>query len=127
MPPNFGRVYRVGVRSNPTNPLSTLLFVVSRDSNEFLTISPDSLKKNLAKYLNQFRLTSDAIDILDSQIVNYKFTYNVVLDGNADKTTTIATINNKIANYLQTKNFQIDQFIVISDIQYYFFPIIFKN
>jgi hypothetical protein len=116
MPPNFGRVYRVGVRSNPTNPLSTLLFVVSRDSNEFLTISPDSLKKNLAKYLNQFRLTSDAIDILDSQIVNYKFTYNVVLDGNADKTTTIATINNKISNYLQTKNFQIDQFIVISDI-----------
>jgi hypothetical protein len=116
MPPNFGRVYRVGVRSNPTNPLSTLLFIVSRDSNEFLTISPDSLKKNLAKYLNQFRLTSDAIDILDSQIVNYKFTYNVVLDGNADKTTTIAAINNKIANYLQTKNFQIDQFIVISDI-----------
>lgn len=116
MPPNFGRVYRLGVRSNPVNPLATQLFVVSRDASGFLTISPDSLKRNIAKFLNQFRLTSDAIDILDSQIVNYQFNYTVVMENSIDKTLGISNLNTKISNYLATKNFQIDQPIVISDI-----------
>ena len=116
MPPNFGRVFRVGVRSSPTNPLATQLFIVSRDTDGYLTISPDTLKKNLAKFLNQFRLTSDAIDILDSQIVNYQLEYTVTIDQGVDKTTLLATLNENISNYLATKNFQIDQPIVISDI-----------
>jgi len=116
MPPNFGRVYRVGIRSSPVNPLATQLFIVSRDQDGYLITSPDSLKKNLAKFLNQFRLTSDAIDILDAQIVNYQFYYAVTLDQGVNKTTTLASINNNIRNYLATKNFQIDQPIVISDI-----------
>lgn len=116
MPPNFGRVYRVGTAPNPTNPLSTILYIISRDIDGYLTISPDTLKINLAKYLNEFRLTSDAYDILDAPIVNYKFTYSVALSDNVDKTTTLQTINKKIAEYLDTKNFQIDQPIVVSDI-----------
>ena len=116
MPPNFGRIFRVGTRSNPTNPLASLLYIVSRDVNGHLEMSPDTLKLNLAKYLNEFRLTSDAYDILDASIINYKFTYNVVLDSNVDKTTTLGFINKKIADYLSIKNFQIDQQIVVSDI-----------
>jgi hypothetical protein len=116
MPSNFGRVYRVGVRSSPVNPLATQLFIVSRDVDGYLVTSPDTLKRNLAKYLNQFRLTSDAIDILDSQVVNYQFYYTAVLDQRVDKTVIIASLNSKISNYLAIKNFQIDQPIVISDI-----------
>ena len=116
MPSNLGRVYRTATRSNPTKPLSSLLYIVSRDSSGYLVISPDTLKKNLAKYLNEFRLTSDAIDILDAAIVNLTFKYTVVLDTSVDKTTTITTLNNKIGEYLKTGNFQIDQPIVVSDL-----------
>jgi len=116
MPPNFGRVYRAGVRPSPTNPLATQLFIVSRDADGYLTISPDTLKKNLSKFLNQYRLTTDAIDILDAQIVNYQFYYTVVLDQRTDKTLVLANLNDKISNYLSIKNFQIDQPIVISDL-----------
>jgi len=116
MPPNFGRVYRVGTRSNPTNPLSSLLYIVSRNSDGNLVISPDSLKSNLSKYLNEFRLTSDAYDIIDAQIVNFKFEYSVVIDNSVNKATTISTINKRIENYLNIKNFQIDQPIVVSDL-----------
>lgn len=116
MPPNFGRVYRVGTRSNPTNPLSSLLYIVSRNSEGHLVISPDALKTNLSKYLNEFRLTSDAYDIIDAQIINFKFEYSVVIDNNVNKATTISTINRRIENYLNIKNFQIDQPIVVSDL-----------
>jgi hypothetical protein len=116
MPPSFGRVYRVGTQSNPTNPLSTLLYIISRDGDGKLVVSPDSLKTNLAKYLNEFRLTSDAYDILDSQIINFKLTYSVVIDNNVNKATTLSSINKKIENYLNIKNFQIDQPIIVSDL-----------
>jgi len=116
MPPNFGRVFRVGTRSNPTNPLASLLYIVSRDKDGYLTISPDSLKRNLSKYLNEFRLTSDAYDIIDASVINYAFVYSVVLSDSVDSTTTIQTINDKIASYLSVSNFQIDQPVVVSDI-----------
>jgi len=116
MPPNFGRVFRVGTRSNPTNPLASILYVVSRDQDAHLTISPDSLKKNIAKYLNEFRLTADAYDIVDAPIINYGFLYTVALSDGVDASTTLQKINNNISSYLSVINFQIDQPIVISDI-----------
>jgi len=51
MPSNFGRVFRVAVSDNPRNPRAAELHVISRNSNNKLTISTDTLKQNLAKYL----------------------------------------------------------------------------
>src|SRR3990167_7798146 len=70
MPSNFGRVFRAGVRSNPRNPLAAQLFIVSRDADGNLVVSPDALKKNLRVFLNQFRMISAAIDILDARVIN---------------------------------------------------------
>jgi hypothetical protein len=116
MPSNFGRVYRVGFRPNPVNPLSTLMYVVSRNSNGQLVLSSDTLKINLSKYLNEFRLISDGIDIVDSPIVNLKVSYTVVLNSTAVKNTTLQTINQTLKDYFNVKNFQIDQPILTSDI-----------
>ena len=116
MPSNFGRVYRVGFRPNPVNPLSTLAYVVSRNSNGQLILSSDTLKLNISRYLNEFRLISDAIDIVDSPIVNIKLNYSVVLYPTAVKNTTLQAINQNLKEFLDIKNFQIDQPIIISDI-----------
>ena len=70
IPSNFGRVYRAAVRSNPNNPLSTQLFIVSRTPESKLITSADTLKENLKKYLAPYRLVNDAIDILDAYIIN---------------------------------------------------------
>jgi len=117
MPSRFGRVYRVGVRSNPDNPLATLLYIISRDSSGRLTISPDSLKDNLALFLNENRLISDAIDILDSPIVHIGINYSIVVNNIANKKATILTINSKLKKYFKVANFQIDQPIMTGDIQ----------
>jgi len=117
MPSNFGRVFRAGVRSNPDNPLSTRLYIVSRTKSGLLTTSPDSLKDNLSIFLNQNRLISDAIDILDSPVVNIGVKYSVVINNIANKNTVLQTINSKIKNYFGTANFQIDQPIFLTEIQ----------
>lgn len=116
MPSNFGRVFRAGVRSNPNNPLATQLFVISRDANNNLILSPDALKKNLRTYLNQFRLISDAIDILDTRIINMKVSFNIVVDPMSNKSAVVQSVISSLKQYFDIKNFQIDQPIMLSDV-----------
>ena len=116
MPSNFGRVYRVGIRSNPDNPLASNVYIISRNLAGELITSPDNLKLNLRTYLNQFRLVSDAIEILDAEVVNLGVEYNVVVDSYSNKTTVLQNINAALKKFLSISNFQIDQPIIISDL-----------
>ena len=116
MPSNFGRVFRVGIRSNIQNPLSTQLYIISRNKSGQLTVSPDSLKENLVTYINQHRLITDAVDILDAQVINIGLTYSVSVSTTANKRIVLQNINNNLKNYLDIKNFQIDQPLIVTDL-----------
>lgn len=116
MPSMFGRVYRVGLADNPINPLSLLMYVICRDSEGNLTEAPDQLKENISTYLNEFRLISDAIDVLDAGVINYGIEYEVYLEKTANKSSSLNAINNRIASALQTRYFQIDQPMIIDDV-----------
>ena len=118
MPSTFGRVFRASVAENPVNPQATTLYIISRDRDNKLQTAPDSLKKNLSKYLNEFRLISDAYDILDAQIINFGVKYEVVTAKNANKQQVALNINNRLAELLQLKYFQIDQPVIIDDIAF---------
>ncbi len=116
IPSNFGRVFRCAVRNNPTNPLSTQLYIVSRDASNNLITSPDTLKTNLKKYLNPYRMISDAIDILDARIVDLQFSFDVVCDPNLNRTIVIQNVITQLITYFDIGNFHIDQPIVLSDV-----------
>lgn len=117
LPSNFGRVFRASIRSNPNNPNAARLFIISRNANQQLAISPDSLKKNLALYLNQFRLISDALDILDAQVINLKLEFTIVADPAYNKNLVLQNVLARLKQYFGIKNFEIDQPIVIDDIK----------
>tara|TARA_R110001592_G_scaffold19403_1_gene79675 strand:- start:46 stop:1893 length:1848 start_codon:yes stop_codon:yes gene_type:complete len=117
MPANFGRSFRVSVRDNPSNPLAAQLHIISRDSAGKLILSPDTLKENLRIYLSQYRLISDAIDILDAQVVNLSLKYSVNIDTMSNPEIVIQSINSSLKKYLKIENIQIDQPIMIGDIE----------
>ena len=117
LPSNFGRVFRAAIRSNPNNPLATQLFIASRTPDQkLLTTSSDTLKQNLVKYLDPYRMISDAIDILDAIIVNLKFEFNVVIDPSLNKNTLLQEVINRLVTFFNIKNFHIDQPIIISEV-----------
>ena len=116
LPAEFGRVFRVGLADNPTNPLALLMYVTSLDRNGNLAPAPDTLKENLSKYLNEYRLISDAIDVLDCSVINYGVSYEVMLNKTANKQLTLQNINRRITDALQIRFFQIDQPLIIDDI-----------
>jgi hypothetical protein len=117
MPANFGRVFRASIRSNPNNPLSSLLYIISRDASGRLIISPDSLKKNLAKYLNAYRMISDAIDVLDAQVINLQIEFVIVVDPDMNRALVLNNVLSKLKDYFNIKFFEIDQPISIDDIR----------
>ena len=117
MPANFGRVFRVAVRDNPNNPQAAELYVVSRNNLGNLTMSSDTLKQSLSRYLSKFRLISDAVDMLDAKIINIGIRYKVTIDPTANSDVVLASINKKLAKYTELKNFHIDQPISMGDLE----------
>lgn len=115
LPSNFGRVFRAAIRSNPNNPLASQLFIVSRDSQSRLITSPDTLKQNLVKYLNPYRMISDAIDVLDARIINLTVAFEVLIDPTLNRATVLQNILTKLQNIFNIKNFNIDQPIIVGD------------
>ena len=116
MPTAFGRVFRVGVSDNPRNPLATTMYITNRDSSGRLTLSPDALKKNLVSYLNEFRLISDAVDILDARIVNYGINFQIAVDPSFNPSSVLNSCINKLEQYTNIENFQIGEPLRISDL-----------
>jgi hypothetical protein len=123
IPSNFGRVFRAACRSNPHNPLATQLFIVSRNAQGQLITSPDTLKQNLVKYLNPYRMISDAIDVLDARIVDFTFDFDILIDPSLNRTIVIQNVLTKLQSTFAITNFQIDQPIVIDVIRNVIFNI----
>jgi len=116
LPNKFGRVYRVGIQPNPVNSLASQIFVVSRDKDKKLTMTSDTLKKNLRKYLNEFRAVSDAFDILDARIINFAINLEIVAHPQSNKTQVAQVCIKRLTKILNSKFFQIDMPIALSDI-----------
>jgi hypothetical protein len=116
MPSNFGRVFRAAVAKNPNNPLAAQLFVISKDENDELIVSPDTLKTNLKRYLNSYRMISDSIDLLDASIINMELFFQIVVDPSYNKTSLLQSIISDIQSQFKVQNFHINQPIVMSDV-----------
>lgn len=116
MPSNFGRVFRAAVSNNPNNPLASRLHVISRAPTGELINSPDALKINLKRFLGAYRMISDAIDILDAEVINYEIFFKIVCDPSYNKTTLLRTIILALQEQLNIRNFHINQPIVKSDL-----------
>tara|TARA_R110002074_G_scaffold398102_1_gene589542 strand:+ start:14 stop:568 length:555 start_codon:yes stop_codon:yes gene_type:complete len=117
MPTNFGRIFRVGISSNRNNPMATTLHVLSRNKKGQLVTSPDTLKRNIRTYINDYRLISDAIDIVDGRVVNVGVRYKIVVDAFSNTQTVVQNANTALKSYLKIENFQIGEPLFISDLQ----------
>jgi len=116
LPSKFGKVSKAGCRSNPSNSMSKQLYVLGYDSTGKLARASDSLKLNLRNYLNDLRLISDAVDIVDSPIINYTVKASIITAPNYISLEVLQVVAQAIRQQLDVTLFQVDQPIVIADI-----------
>ena len=115
LPAEFGRLYRVSITRNPLNPLSSILYVISRNSSGRLSQSPDALKDNIATYINEYRLVGDAIDILDARVINYRVIVSVVTGIGVNKQDVASKIRREISKVAQLDRYQIGTPLIEAD------------
>ena len=116
MPGKFGSIKRCSVQRDPDSQKRNLnMYVISEDKFGKLTKTNNVIKNNLKIWLNQYRMISDTIDILDPYVINLGIDFSIRVNMNMDKFTTVNKCIDKLANLYESGLF-IGESIMISDI-----------
>tara|TARA_R100000664_G_C2758622_1_gene147657 strand:+ start:3244 stop:5043 length:1800 start_codon:yes stop_codon:yes gene_type:complete len=79
MPPSFGSIKRCSIhRDSDSFRRNINLYVLSQDSDGYLSTTNVSVKNNLKTWLGQNKVINDTIDILDAKVVNIQIKYTAV-------------------------------------------------
>jgi hypothetical protein len=76
------------------------------------------LKQNLKSYLNQYRLLTDEVNIIDGKVINFGVQFEVTSHRSANKADVKLRVIDSIRNYFTTDKMQFRQPIYISDLEY---------
>jgi len=127
MPAKFGNIAKVLVDRTALDGGETTLdvFLLSYDNNKNLVTLPadvDSvahpIKTNLKNYLDNYRMITDEIQIVDGKIINFGVVFDVVAHRSANKSDVKLRCINSIINYFNIDKMQFRQPIFLSDIEY---------
>ena len=117
MPSKFGSIKRCSAQRDPDSRRRNLnIYVISEDSFGNLTTTNSTIKNNLKTWMNNYRMLSDTIDVLDTFIVNYGIEFVVRPSIGADKFTLIDTCIQTLSNKYSSEKLFIGEYISVSDI-----------
>jgi hypothetical protein len=98
------------------NPLSLDLYILGYNSNKQLIPANTTLKNNLKKYLNEYRIITDSIIIKDAYYINIGIEFDIFGDSNYNNKELLSSCLTALKNYFIIDSWQINQPIVISEI-----------
>jgi hypothetical protein len=111
---NSDRVYV----ENDVRPNSINLYTLGYDSNGNLSTLNTIVKENLARYLEQFRMLTDDVNILDAFIINIGVQFDISVLRNYNVNDVLARSIGAIQDYFNVGKWNINQPIVQSDLIY---------
>jgi hypothetical protein len=102
---------------DPVNPNSINLYVLGYNSTKKLSPLNTLVKKNLAKYLEQYRLLTDDVNILDAFVVNIGVEFHIVVYRNYNMNDVLARSIDAIKEFFDIDKWQINQPIILNDLR----------
>jgi hypothetical protein len=99
------------------NPLAINMYVLGYNSNKNLTNLNQAIKQNLKTYLSDYRLLTDAINLLDGFIVNIGIDFEVTCYSNYNKSEVIANCLTALQSYFNIDKWTFNKPINISEIE----------
>jgi len=129
LPSDYGSIAKAyisqDINYNPTqtvstvainNPLSLDLYILAYNNNKHLLQANPTLKTNLIKYLNEYRMVTDSINIKDAFYINIGVNFDIiVLSGYSNKDILTSCVSSLI-DYFDIDRWSINQPIVLSDL-----------
>ena len=98
------------------NPLALSLYVLAYDVDGKLTTASNTLKENLRKYLSQYMIITDALDIKDAFVVNLEVKYEVLTLPNYASREVLTRCTQVLKDYFKTTKRNINQPINLSEL-----------
>jgi hypothetical protein len=98
------------------NPLSLDMYILAYDSNKNLTQAATTLKSNLATYINQFRMVTDAVNIKDAFYINIGVNFDIVVASGYNNNDVVANCILALQDHFNIEKWNINQPIILSDI-----------
>ena len=129
MPPQFGNVTKVYITQDDQispltnepnripNPLALNLYTLGYNADRKLSLLNSATKTNLATYLEQYRMLTDAINIKDAFIINIALDFEITTFKNYNNEKVLLQCISELKNYFNIDKWQINQPIIMSDIK----------
>lgn len=98
MPGEFGVPFRSGVYEEQNK---IVVSIIGLDGNSKLTnLSTSTLKNNISDYLADYRMINDYVVIVDGQIVNLGFEFDLFIDKEYPQSQIMSGVINKVKEYM---------------------------
>jgi hypothetical protein len=102
---------------NPVSPNSINVYTLGYNANRNLTTLNTLVKQNLAKYLEQFRILTDEVYILDAFVVNVAVNFDIVVYRNYNMNDVLARCIDAVKDFFDIDKWQINQPIIMNDLR----------
>jgi hypothetical protein len=99
------------------NPFAINMYVLGYDNNKKLTQINQTVKQNLKTYLGEYRMMTDAVNIIDGFIVNIGVDFEVVCYSNYNKREVVANCLTEIQSYFDIDKWTFNKPINISEME----------
>jgi Baseplate J-like protein len=116
LPAKYGAPYKVFVETDPVNTNALDIHILSVDANGFLTQATTTLVQNIQTYLAGTRMLTDAVNIMQADIINLRVRFGVVISPKATRTEVLSKCLATVQDYLTTDNMQIGTPIALTDL-----------
>ena len=98
------------------NPLSLDMYVLAYNSDKQLISAATTLKNNLATYINEFRMVTDAINIKDAFYINIGVNFDIVIASGYSNNDVVTNCILALQDHFNIEKWSINQPIVLADI-----------
>ena len=92
------------------------LYILSYNSDKQITLATPTLKTNLATYLNNYRMLTDAINIKDAYYINIGVNFDITTPPRVSNRDALNACINALKTYFSIDSWQINQPIALADI-----------
>ena len=105
--------------SNPdkNNPFAINLYVLCYDKSQRLIVSNESIRQNLKNYLNQYRMLTDSVNLLNGFIINIGVDFTIVAYKNYNKREVLANCITLVQQFFDINGVQFCQPINLSRLE----------
>jgi hypothetical protein len=99
------------------NPFAINMYVLAYDGDKKLTNLNQAVKQNLKTYLSEYRMLTDAVNIIDGFVVNIGVDFEVTCYSNYNKREVITKCLTELQTYFNIDNWTFNKPINISEIE----------